>query len=50
MEENKNSNIIAFRVDPHKKELLQEQAKQNNMKISEYCKNVLLDVLDQSMI
>jgi uncharacterized protein YpiB (UPF0302 family) len=50
MEENKNSNIIAFRVDPYKKELLQEQAKKNNMKVSEYCKNVLLDVLDQSMI
>lgn len=50
MQENKNANIIAFRVDPHKKELLQEQAKKNNMKISEYCKNVLLDVLDQTMI
>lgn len=50
MAENKNSNIIAFRVDPYKKELLQEQAKKNNMKVSEYCKNVLLDVLDQSMI
>ena len=49
-EQNKNANIIAFRVDPYKKQLLQDQASKNNMKISEYCKNVLLDNLDQTMI
>jgi len=37
-------------VDPYKKQLLQDQASKNNMKISEYCKNVLLDNLDQTMI
>lgn len=47
---NKNSNIIAFRLDPHKKKLLQEQANKNNMKISEYCKYILLDNLEQAMI
>jgi len=50
MTENKNTNIIAFRIDPHKKKLLQEQAEKNNMKVSEYCKFVLLDNLDQSML
>ena len=49
-QENKNSNIVAFRLDPHKKKLLQDQAEQNNMKVSEYCKNVLLDYLEQSML
>lgn len=49
-QENKNANIIAFRLDPHKKKLLQDQAKQNNMKLSEYCKNVLLDFMEQSML
>ena len=49
-EQNKNANIIAFIVDPYKKQLLQDQASKNNMKISEYCKNVLLDNLDQTMI
>lgn len=49
-EQNKNSNIIAFRLDPHKKKLLQEQANKNNMKISEYCKYILLDNLEQTMI
>ncbi|MCI8445905.1 MAG: hypothetical protein HFH31_00265 [Bacilli bacterium] len=49
-EQNKNGNIIAFRVDPYKKQLLQDQASKNNMKISEYCKNVLLDNLDQTML
>ncbi len=47
---NKNSNIVAFRLDPHKKKLLQEQANKNNMKLSEYCKNVLLDNLEQTML
>ncbi len=50
MDQNKNANIIAFRLDPHKKKLLQDQADKNNMKISEYCKNVLLDNLDQTML
>lgn len=45
-----NSNIIAFRVDPHKKKLLQDQADKNNMKVSEYCKNVLLDYMEQTML
>lgn len=49
-EQNKNNNIIAFRLDPHKKKLLQEQANKNNMKISEYCKYILLDNLEQAMI
>lgn len=49
-EQNKNANIIAFRIDPYKKQLLQDQADKNNMKISEYCKNVLLDNLDQTML
>lgn len=50
MIENKNSNIVAFRLDPYKKKLLQEQADKNNMKVSEYCKFVLLDNLDQTML
>ena len=50
MDQNKNANIIAFRLDPHKKKLLQDQADKNNMQISEYCKNVLLDNLDQTML
>lgn len=50
MTENKNANIIAFRIDPNKKKLLQDQADKNNMKISEYCKFVLLDNLDQTML
>lgn len=49
-QENKNSNIIAFRLDPHKKKLLQDQADKNNMKVSEYCKIVLIDSLEQSML
>ena len=49
-QENKNANIIAFRLDPHKKKLLQDQAEQNNMKVSEYCKNILLDFMEQSML
>ncbi len=49
-QENKNSNIIAFRLDPHKKKLLQDQASKNNMKVSEYCKYVLLDNLEQTML
>lgn len=50
MKENKNDNIISFRLDPYKKKLLQEQAEKNNMRVSELCKNILLDVLDQTMI
>lgn len=50
MENKNNSNIIAFRIDPYKKELLQDHAKKNNMKVSEYCKMIILDVLDQNMI
>ena len=50
MTENKNSNIVAFRLEPYKKKLLQEQADKNNMKFSEYCKFVLLDNLDQTML
>ena len=49
-QENKNSNIIAFRLDPHKKKLLQDQASKNNMKVSEYCKYILLDNLEQTML
>ena len=44
MNENKNSNIVAFRLDPHKKKLLQDQADKNNMKL------VLLDYLEQLML
>lgn len=50
MNENKNSNIVAFRLDLNKKKLLQEIAEKNNMKVSEYCKNVLLDYMDQTML
>ena len=50
MNENKNSNIVAFRLDLNKKKLLQEMAEKNNMKVSEYCKNVLLDYMDQTML
>ena len=50
MEDNKNSNIIAFRVDPYKKKLLQDLAAKNKMKVSEYCKNILLEVLDENLI
>lgn len=49
-QESKNANIIAFRVDPYKKKLLQEQANKNNMKVSEYCKFILLDNLDQTLL
>lgn len=49
-QENKNANIVAFRLDPHKKKLLQDQATKNNMKVSEYCKYILLDNLEQTML
>ena len=49
-QESKNSNIIAFRVDPYKKKILQDQADKNNMKVSEYCKSVLLDYMEQTML
>ena len=48
--ENKNSNIVAFRLDLHKKKLLQDMAEKNNMKVSEYCKNVLLDYLEENIL
>ena len=47
MQEN---NIIAFRVDLHRKKQLQEMANKNNMKVSEYCKGVLIDCLEQTML
>ena len=50
MQENRNENIIAFRLDLHKKKLLQEQAAKNDMKVSEYCKYVILDNLEQTML
>lgn len=50
MQENRNENIIAFRLDLHKKKLLQEQAAKNDMKISEYCKCIILDNLEQTML
>lgn len=50
MQEKKNENIIAFRLDLHKKKLLQEQAAKNNMKVSEYCKYIILDNLEQTML
>lgn len=50
MQENKNENIIAFRLDIHKKKLLQEQASKNDMKVSEYCKYIILDNLEQTML
>ena len=50
MKENKSSNIIAFRVDIHRKKQLQELAEKNNMKVSEYCKNILLDCLEQTIL
>ena len=50
MTENKNSNIVAFRLDPYKKKLLQEQADKNNIKLSEYCKYILIDNLEQTML
>ena len=34
----------------NRKKLLQDQADKNNMKLSEYCKLVLLDYLEQSML
>lgn len=49
-QENKSSSIIAFRIDPYKKKILQDQAEKNNMKVSEYCKNVLIDNLDQTVL
>lgn len=48
--ENKNDNIIAFRLDLHKKKLLQDQADKNNMKVSEYCKYILMDNVEQTML
>ena len=50
MQEKKNENIIAFRLDLHKKKLLQEQAAKNDMKVSEYCKYIILDNLEQTML
>ena len=50
MQENRNENIIAFRLDIHKKKLLQEQASKNDMKVSEYCKYIILDNLEQTML
>lgn len=50
MQENRNENIIAFRLDIHKKKLLQEQAAKNDMKVSEYCKYIILDNLEQTML
>lgn len=49
-QENKNSNIIAFRLDQHKKQMLQDRAIQNNMKVSEYCKKVLLDYMEETVL
>lgn len=49
-QENKNSNIIAFRLDQHKKQMLQNRAIQNNMKVSEYCKKVLLDYMEETVL
>ena len=50
MQENKNENIISFRLDLHKKKLLQEKASKNGMKVSEYCKYIILDNLEQTML
>lgn len=50
METNKKSNLIAFRFDPHKKVLLEEIANKNGMGLGEYCKKILLDVLDQTLL
>ena len=49
-EQSKISNIIEFRIDPDKKEKLISLAKQNNMKLGEYCKHVLLDNMEQTML
>ncbi len=50
MTENKNANVVSIRLDPHKKKMLQDLADKNNMKFSEYCKFVLMDNLDQTML
>lgn len=50
MKDNKKSNLIAFRLDLHKKSLLEEMATKNNMGLGEYCKKILLDVLDQTLL
>ena len=50
METNKKSNLIAFRLDLHKKSLLEEMANKNDMGLGEYCKKILLDVLDQTLL
>lgn len=47
---NNNSNIIAFRFDPYKKKKLQDLAEKHNMKLSDYVKNILSEVLDETML
>lgn len=49
-DKNKNDNIISFRVDPHKKKMLLDRAKENDLKLSEYVKAITLDYLDQLML
>jgi len=49
-ENDKNNNIIMFRVDTHKKNLLKELANKKDMRLNEFCKNIVLDVLDQTLI
>ena len=50
MPRNKNTNIISFRVDEERKNQLKEIADKSNMKISEYCKAVLLECVEQTIL
>ena len=49
-ENNKNDNIIMFRIDSHRKNLLKELANKKDMRLNEFCKNIVLDILDQTLI
>lgn len=50
MQENKNINVVAFRIDLHRKKQLQELSEKNNMSLSEYCKCIISDYLEQTML
>lgn len=50
MQENRNINVVAFRIDLHRKKQLQELSEKNNMSLSEYCKCIISDYLEQTML
>jgi len=50
MQENKNINVVAFRIDLHRKKQLQELSEKNNMSLSEYCKCIISDFIEQTML